>query len=49
MAASCVNDDAAYGKSLVQVITKMNRLTSEEEECVNLLLRARAASLRYIL
>ncbi|PGH07929.1 hypothetical protein AJ79_06137 [Helicocarpus griseus UAMH5409] len=47
-AAQCVNDDATYRKSLLQAIAKITRTTDTETECVDLLLRARAASLRYI-
>ena len=49
-AASCLNDkDATYMDNLVQAITEVTLLTDEEQECVKLLKRARAASLRYIL
>lgn len=48
-AASCVNDDATYGKSLLQSITEIARLSDAEQACVDLLLRAGAASLRYLL
>lgn len=48
-AVSCINDDAGYGDRLREAIMKEARLTDGEEECVKLLLRARAASLRYIL
>ncbi|KAM5494315.1 hypothetical protein MaudMau93_000331, partial [Microsporum audouinii] len=47
-AVSCMNDNAAYGKSLYNAITKETKLAGDEQECVRLLLKARAASLRYI-
>ncbi|EAS36998.3 uncharacterized protein CIMG_12694 [Coccidioides immitis RS] len=50
-AVSSINDNAAYGNSLHKAIIKEAKLTERGggEECVKLLLRARAASLRYIL
>lgn len=47
-AVSCINDNAAYGNSVHKAIMKEANLTEGEQECVKLLLRARA-SLRYIL
>ncbi|PGH27218.1 hypothetical protein AJ80_01175 [Polytolypa hystricis UAMH7299] len=46
---SRINDNSAYGNSLHKAIMKEATLTEGEQECVKLLLRARAASLRYIL
>lgn len=48
-AVSCINDDVGYSDRLRGATIKDARLTDEEQECVKLLLRARAASLRYIL
>lgn len=49
-AASCMNDkNTTYTVSLREAMEETARLTVGEQECVNLLLKARAASLRYIL
>jgi Ser/Thr protein kinase RdoA (MazF antagonist) len=48
-ALSCVHDDTRYRNALLQALKSVKELKDAEQECVNLLLRARAASLRYIL
>lgn len=48
-AISCYNDDYLYGKSLLQAVSGGMALKDEEQHCMKLLMRARAASLRYIL
>lgn len=47
-ALSCVNDDPRYRNDL-QALKKAKELRDADQECVNLLLKARAASLRHIL
>ncbi|KAK2735609.1 hypothetical protein FQN55_002193 [Onygenales sp. PD_40] len=47
-ALSCINDDWKYRDSLCGALKRAKELTDAEQECVGLLLRARAGSLRYI-
>ena len=44
-----MNDDSKYVNSIFQALQCVRGLASPEQECVNLLKRARAASLRYTL
>lgn len=44
-----MNEDDIYGKNPVEAITNITKFTDEEQECVNLLLRAYAASLQCLL
>lgn len=48
-AVSCYNDELPYIESLRQAIAKTMELSDREQECVKLLTRARALSLRYSL
>ncbi|EEQ33507.1 conserved hypothetical protein [Microsporum canis CBS 113480] len=44
----CMNDNSGYGENLYNAIIKIAKLAQDEQECVRVLLKARAASLRYI-
>lgn len=44
-----MNDNSGYGENLYNAIIKIAKLAQDEQECVRVLLKARAASLRYIL
>lgn len=48
--ALCTNDrDRSYNRCLVETITGVTRPTEDERNCVNLLMRTRAGTLRYTL
>lgn len=47
-AASCVDDEASYAKDLLKAVQDVMKPTVEEKECVDLILKARDAGLRYL-
>ena len=48
-AIQCYNDSAAYWDGLLEDVNAAVRHTDEENDCIALIMKARAASLRYML